>query len=453
MLVRHLIQTARAAVATFPKYQSSHTTAAPLWSKYHWHAYSQMTHTTMKITTPQFERVFTPGIRRLADIFKQYNYELRIAGGAVRDLLMGKQPHDIDFATTATPEEMKDMFTKEEIRMINTKGEKHGTITARLMEENFEVTTLRIDVVTDGRHAEVEFTTDWQLDAERRDLTINSMFLGLDGTLYDFFNGKQDLDDCKVLFVGNAVKRIQEDYLRILRYFRFYGRIAKEPNQHCADTLQAIRENADGLAGISGERIWMELKKILVGNHAASIMKSMYELQLYPYMGLPRAANISEFHAVYERSKVIEAKAATLLAALMKDENDVMTMDERLKISAEERKTAAFVVNNRGEKAHDDVFKPYKDLIMANQRKEKNIVQYVLEVLKYQGDTHIYEGIKSWPLPVFPVTGRDLIAAGIPKDKKFGHMLNNIRDVWIESDYKLTKDELMVKLLELAKNR
>lgn len=151
---------------------------------------------------------------------------------------MGLKPKDLDFATTATPDQMKTMFNEKKIRMINTRGEKHGTITPRINDkENFEVTTLRIDVVTDGRHAEVQFTTDWLLDALRRDLTINSMFLGkttiflyiaittssnlgLDGSVYDYFFGYDDLQKRRIAFVGDAVERIQEDYLRILRYFR-----------------------------------------------------------------------------------------------------------------------------------------------------------------------------------------------------------------------------------------
>lgn len=138
-----------------------------------------------------------------------------------RDLLMNITPTDIDFATTATPKEMIEMFTKENVRMINANGEKHGTVTPRINdEENFEVTTLRIDVRTDGRHAEVEFTTDWLLDANRRDLTINSMFLGFDGKVYDYFFGYEDLKNRRVVFVGEPANRIQEDYLRILRYFR-----------------------------------------------------------------------------------------------------------------------------------------------------------------------------------------------------------------------------------------
>lgn len=134
---------------------------------------------TQKIDTPEYRALLTPCLLKLAELFQANQYELRVAGGAVRDLLLGILPHDVDFATTATPEQMKDMFTKANVRMINTNGEKHGTITARIDDqENFEVTTLRIDVATDGRHAVVEYTQDWQLDANRRDLTVNALFLG-----------------------------------------------------------------------------------------------------------------------------------------------------------------------------------------------------------------------------------------------------------------------------------
>jgi tRNA nucleotidyltransferase (CCA-adding enzyme) len=133
-----------------------------------------------KIDTPAYRALLTPSLLKLAQLFKANQYELRVAGGAVRDILLGIIPHDVDFATTATPEQVKDMFIKEKIRMINSNGEKHGTITARIDDlENFEITTLRIDVATDGRHAVVEYTQDWQLDANRRDLTINALFLGL----------------------------------------------------------------------------------------------------------------------------------------------------------------------------------------------------------------------------------------------------------------------------------
>jgi len=257
-----------------------------------------------KIESPYFKDVLTPELNQLSDLFDKYGYEIRIAGGAVRDLLMDKSPSDVDFATTATPDQMKDMFTKENIRMINALGEKHGTITARINDTvNFEVTTLRIDKVTDGRRAEVEFTKDWNIDANRRDLTINSMFLGLDGTLYDYFNGKEDIKNKVVRFVGNPVTRIQEDYLRILRYFRFYGRISTESDNHCEETIEAIRNNVEGLKIVSGERIWMEWKKILVGNYAGELTLKMIEVGLGPYIGLPSQPNIQEFNQIMTLSQ------------------------------------------------------------------------------------------------------------------------------------------------------
>jgi tRNA nucleotidyltransferase (CCA-adding enzyme) len=135
---------------------------------------------TKSIDTPEYQAILTPALRTLEELFQTNHYEIRIAGGAVRDILMGIIPHDIDFATTATPDQMKDMFDRANIRMINSNGEKHGTITVRIDDiENFEITTLRIDLTTDGRHATVEFTQDWQLDANRRDLTINALFLGM----------------------------------------------------------------------------------------------------------------------------------------------------------------------------------------------------------------------------------------------------------------------------------
>ena len=127
-----------------------------------------------------FKKILTPRLLTLDSIFKKHNYSIRICGGAVRDILINKPPNDIDFATEATVDQMVRMFTAEEVRMINNNGMGHGTVTARLDdEENFEITTLRVDKSTDGRHAIVEFVTDWYLDASRRDLTINSMFLGI----------------------------------------------------------------------------------------------------------------------------------------------------------------------------------------------------------------------------------------------------------------------------------
>jgi len=243
-----------------------------------------------KLNTEHFQQLLTPELKRLGDIFQKRGYQLRLVGGVVRDLLLGNKPKDIDLATECTPENMVKIFVQENIKYIPT-GLHHGTITAHINSTDFEITTLRIDRVTDGRHAEVEFTTDWMVDAERRDLTINAMSLGFDGTLYDYFDGERHLQEEKVIFVGDPVKRITEDYLRILRYFRFYGRIAPEADKHDAATLEAIHSTAVGLKGISAERIRGEMNKIIIGNHAPHLLKVICELGVAKYIGKNKYSN------------------------------------------------------------------------------------------------------------------------------------------------------------------
>ncbi|XP_058487507.1 CCA tRNA nucleotidyltransferase 1, mitochondrial isoform X1 [Solea solea] len=401
---------------------------------------------TMQLKTSEFQCLFTDGLNGLVEVFGKHKHELRIAGGAVRDLLSGKRPEDVDFATTATPEEMKHMFKAAGIRMINNKGEKHGTITARLHDENFEVTTLRVDVQTDGRHAEVEFTTDWLKDAERRDLTINSMFLGLDGTLYDYFKGYEDLQNHKVRFVGSPEQRIQEDYLRILRYFRFYGRVALDPDDHEPETLTAIRENRCGLAGISGERIWMELKKMVVGNHAAHLLELMYQLELAQYMGLPPDGNVEEMKHVWQKAKELSPKPMTILAALFHCPEEVEEMDIRLKVSKEEKSLALFLVKYRRElcksKDEPDSIKPFTDFIIDKAR-ELDTQSKMCELLKYQGEGKLLAALRAWSIPRFPVSGHDLRRLGITSGKEIGVTLQNLRDIWKKSCYQMDKDELL----------
>ncbi|CAC5405693.1 cca [Mytilus coruscus] len=326
----------------------------------------------MKLESPAFQSILTSELNTLVNIFNKYDHELRIAGGAVRDLVLDMIPHDIDFATTATPTQMKEMFNIEEIRMINDSGEKHGTITARINDkENFEVTTLRIDVVTDGRRAEVEFTKDWQLDANRRDLTINAMFLGFDGTIYDYFNGVEDLKNRRVKFVGDPVSRIQEDYLRILRYFRFYGRIAEKANDHEESTLNAIKENASGMKIISGERIWMELKKILCGNHSGDILPTMLQLDLGPYMGLPDKADVEEYKTVCSLTEGLEPQPITRLVALLANDEQVHLLNRRIKLSRDELQLGSFIVNHRKDSFDNDPMR-YCQFLFTDSPGEKD---------------------------------------------------------------------------------
>ena len=237
-----------------------------------------------KLDTPHFEKLKTDDLLRLERVFRDRGYDFRLVGGVVRDLLLGKAPKDIDIATDCTPDAMTKMFEELGIRYIET-GLKHGTVTVHASAGDYEITTLRVDKVTDGRHADVEFIKDWKTDALRRDLTINAMSLTLDGELYDYFDGQKHLAEKRILFVGDARTRIREDYLRILRYFRFYGRIAPDPDRHDAATLEAIEETVEGLRGISVERVWAEMGKILTGNHAPHLVQLMYKLKVAQAIG------------------------------------------------------------------------------------------------------------------------------------------------------------------------
>jgi len=401
---------------------------------------------TSKITSPHFQDVLTPELEELSGMFAKRGYEIRIAGGAVRDLLMGKSPADVDFATTATPQQMKDMFTEENVRMINALGEKHGTITARINDKvNFEVTTLRIDKVTDGRRAEVEFTKDWQVDANRRDLTINSMFLGLDGTVYDYFDGEKDLKNRMVRFVGDPVTRIQEDYLRILRYFRFYGRIAEEADKHCPHTLEAIKNNAQGLKIVSGERIWMEWKKILTGNFAQQLTQKMIEVGLSNFIGLPDSPNIQEFDLVASRSQEnkMNLLPTTLLAALLATEEQVWTLHGRLKLSGNERDNALYVVNHRQDKPliDQDPLRSYQYLMVDGKTRDTR--QFISEVLSYRGDKQLLQAFQNWEPPKFPITGNHLKEAGAPPGKAMSIVLSKLKDEWKQSNFTMDVDTLI----------
>lgn len=407
-----------------------------------------------KLDSPQFKSLFCPELESLSQLFGNNNYELRIAGGAVRDLLQNKTPADIDLATTATPEQMKKMFNDAGVRMLNVKGEEHGTITARINDkENYEVTTLRIDKVTDGRHAEVEFTTDWLVDANRRDLTINSMFLGLDGIVYDFFNGRQDLEERKVRFVGDSVQRIQEDYLRILRYFRFYGRISQEENAHDEDTIEAIKQNVEGMARISGERIWTEWKKILIGRFGGDLTSRMVEVGLGPHIGLPTNPNVTELKSVCNKAleNNVELQSASLLASLLNSQEDVMALHGRLKLSGFERDLCLFIVTHREDKPDPKPLRPYQWLEVDSKR-QKDTRQFIEEVLKYRGDLELLELYREWEAPKFPVTGHHLKEGGCPPGKLMSVVMGKLKEKWKMADFQIELDDLLKAIPEVLED-
>uniref|UniRef100_A0A1A9V8B5 Poly A polymerase head domain-containing protein n=1 Tax=Glossina austeni TaxID=7395 RepID=A0A1A9V8B5_GLOAU len=346
--------------------------------------------TVMKLDNAQFERLLTKEVIQLREIFRKYKHELRIVGGAVRDLLRDVEPRDIDFATTANVYEMKNIFYKESIYMINLKGEKHGTVTVHINNKNFEITTLRIK-------ERLEDATDpsmWQTDASKRDLTVNAMFLDFNGSLYDYFNGYNDLLEKRVVFVDDAFSRITEDYLRILRYFRFYGSLAEEPFKYDESTLKIIKAYAAGLSVISGERIWSELKKILSSPYAKELMLEMIECDIPQYCGLIEKANVEEFKracsAVKGKSNL---NPISLAVAMLNNVMEAIKMHERLKLTSFERDLSFFIIQER-----DKVDKTYIGLNDYQEIYLKRHVkrEFIEELLKYSNKEELFLAFKDW---------------------------------------------------------
>lgn len=388
----------------------------------------------MKLDTSQ---IVTPDMQHIEDVFKQSGFDIRIVGGAVRDLLLGRTPKDIDFATDATPSEMKAIFDKHELSWIPT-GEQHGTLTVLGPEsrEPFEITTLRIDTDTDGRHADVEFTRSWEKDAERRDLTYNALSMDLDGTVYDYHGGIADLKKNITKFVGNTDTRIQEDYLRILRYFRFQGRTSIP--QFDPETSAAIRRNAKGLQKISGERIFMEMSKILTGNHVIELLKRMYATNVLQNTGLT-------FEFINELKRVIplSGNLAIRLAALLGSSAEADALRNRWRFDNELLDAIKFICDHRNQEFNEDQIAVW----LSNPKTNK---VHVLMLLVYQGKKDLYDKFKNWKPPVFPITGKDLIAFGIKPGPNMGKILANLRDAWEKSGFKMSKNDLL-HLLESDK--
>ena len=381
--------------------------------------------------TVDVSSIVTPDLKEIFKVFKSAGHDIKIAGGAVRDLLLGKEPKDIDLASTATPDEMVSLL--KDFRTIPT-GLEHGTMTVlgRKSGEEFEITTLRIDTNQDGRHADVEWTRDFKLDADRRDLTFNSMFLDLDGTLHDFHGGKDDLLAGKARFVGNASERMDEDFLRILRFFRFQGRMAT-PNWD-KDTINKIKEKASGLSQISGERVWSEVSKILKGNHTVELLKKMKETDVAKHINLP----LDNLNDLAEAKKTTKSPSA-LLSTLLDTTEQAIKLRSLWKFSNPELATILFIIENR-----DKAF----DLTQAKLMLAKPKAQpaHVMKLASVLGKTSIISQLRNWKAPVFPVQGKDLIAAGMKPGPEFGSKLSMLRSKWEKSGFELTKQQLLSTL-------
>jgi poly(A) polymerase/tRNA nucleotidyltransferase (CCA-adding enzyme) len=362
----------------------------------------------------------------------------RLVGGCVRDALAGAPVADIDIATPDAPEAVLAALAARGMRAIPT-GLSHGTVTALNAGRVFEITTLRRDVSTDGRHAIVAWTDDFTDDAARRDFTINAMSLDQSGNLHDYFGGKDDLAAGRVRFVGEAALRVAEDYLRILRYFRFYARYGGETPDR--DAVAAIKAGRGGLAGISAERVWRELKYILAAPDPVRAIGLMEELGVLASI-LPEGFEV----AALARIVSIGAPADPLLRLAALFTGDIDHLSARLKLASAER-DRLFALRHGPVPAPED-----NDAALLRLLADEPALLLLDRLWLTGRPSHdLRARIRALPIPVFPLEGRDALALGLTPGPHIGEALRAVRSWWKAGGCVAEKDVLMQMLAQELK--
>jgi len=272
------------------------------------------------------------------------------------------------------------------------------------------------------------------------------MFLDLDGNVIDYFNGSEDLSNKMIRFVGNPSERIREDYLRIFRYFRFYVRYGCH-TKHDPCTLDAIKENKDGLKGISGERIWAELKKILSYEKCDSIMAIMMnDLGISPFMGfLTKTIDLKEFtrtHAsLFSDGPKATFEPVTLLSSMLSSEEEHMKVTQRLKLSNFERDVAFFILSNRDSASSVTLDSLKRSLALTHKSEQRVKLLLILQFLRYINSYDLLKEIESWTIPEFPLRG-DALKHKVKKPKNMTPLMNHLKQVWAENNFQLNPDTI-----------
>ena len=348
--------------------------------------------------------------------------EARVVGGAVRDALAGREVTDIDLATPRTPEQVTEALERAGLRAVPT-GVEHGTITAVSGGRGFEVTTLRRDVATDGRHARVAFTDDWRADASRRDFTINAMSMTRDGAVFDYFDGAADLRAGRLRFVGDPATRIAEDYLRILRFFRFFARYGTA--RPGAAERAAIAGGVPRLASLSAERVWNEIERILRTPDPRVAVGLMAELGVLQAV-IPEGADPSRLAILVEAAA--PADPMLRLAALLT--GDAGAFAARLRLSGAERDRLQAL---RGQ----PVPRPEQDdtallRLLADTAPEMLIDRCWLAGGAAPEWAGLRARLASLSPPVFLLEGRDVLALGVAEGPRVGELLRAVRRWWLD---------------------
>lgn len=362
----------------------------------------------------------------------------RFVGGCVRDALIGLPTEDIDIATDLLPDTVVERLKASSIKALPT-GRDHGTITAVIGKRTFEITTLRVDAGTDGRHADVVFTEDWEQDAERRDFTFNALYLDPLGELFDPMDGLPDLETGHVRFIGRADDRIAEDRLRVLRYFRFVARFDDANPEK--DALIACRNAAKHLGSLSAERIQKELLLLLATTNPVRSLDLMQKTGVLAAV-IGRSFDLSSVTTLL--SLPIRSNTLQRFAALMgADAEAAIAVADKLKLPNRFKKRLMAACGND---LTPDLSATERDISLYHLGRQAFIDQTILLWAKLASDMDMSDYLRqaeTWRAPQLPVTGHDLLDLGIAEGEDMGRLLKKIEKCWVSSGFKLTKPELL----------
>ena len=388
------------------------------------------------------------GVYKIFGAINNYNEtsEIRYVGGCVRKILNDEKTDDIDLATNLTPDQVKQCLDKNQIKFFET-GIEHGTITAVIDDQNFEITTLRKDVKTDGRHAVVEYTTNWKEDSLRRDFSINSIYSDLDGNLYDPNSGHKDLNVGIIKFIGDPETRIKEDYLRIIRYLRFYTEYSKI--DHEINIIKIIKKNIEGLGKISKERQFNELKKILKLDNFLKLFKNKTSCELFSLI-FPQLKNFKKLSKLSKpQEKILKNKSLNfVISFLVIDETDNSDyFVYKYNLPNELKDKINFLKNNSLNKDSTKIFNK-KDLqkIFYYEGKSSTIDLIDFNLLYFKQSKKLSE-LKTYfeklDKPEFPIKAQLLINDyGLKEGRELGQKLKNLEMKWIENNFNLSKKDM-----------
>jgi poly(A) polymerase len=369
----------------------------------------------------------------------------RFVGGCVRDTLLGRPVVDIDIATRLTPSQTIAALEAAGLRAVPT-GIEHGTVTAVCDRRPFEITTLRRDVETDGRRAVVAFTTDWAEDAGRRDFRLNALSLDMDGRVHDLVGGGvEDAHAGRIVFVGDPDTRIREDYLRVLRFFRFFAWYGRgEPD---AAALAACARLKDGLAGLSGERIAKELLKLLAAPDPRRTVRLMAETGVLAVLA-PLAVDLPRFEAMV----AIADDAVLRLAALMPDEPEAaLALSRRLRLSNPFRDRLVAALGPPAIPAGLSEPDGRRLLYRLGAQAFRDRVR--LSWAAAGGEAEAWQALlalaEGWTAPVLPVTGADVMKLGVERGPEVGRRLAALEDWWLAEDFVPDREALLARLKTL----